>query len=189
MGAAFGGTQDIPVSGASEVLIRFWGVRGSIACPGPDTARYGGNTPCVEVQCSDRTVILDGGTGLRPLGDALIARAAAIDTDILLSHCHLDHIGGLPFFAPMFSAACRVRLWAGHLPAGYPLERALRTMMSPPLFPIEVESFRAQISFHDFRAGEPVTLPQGLAVRTARLDHPGGATGYRLEHGGRTVTY
>src|SRR5712692_4938951 len=77
--------------------VRFWGARGSIPCPGPSTLRYGGNTACVEVRCGGRLLILDGGSGLRLLGEALAAEGA-VDADILMSHFHLDHVMGLPFF-------------------------------------------------------------------------------------------
>ena len=83
--------------------VRFWGVRGSIACPGPRTVRYGGNTPCLEIRCGERILIFDGGTGIRALGNSLMENGADVDTDIFLTHCHLDHVSGLPFFAPFFA--------------------------------------------------------------------------------------
>lgn len=169
--------------------VRFWGVRGSIPCPGPDMARFGGNTACVEVRCGDRLVIFDGGTGLRALGDALMQRGEALDADILLSHCHIDHVGGLPFFAPFYAPAHRFRLWAGHLLPALTLEDALRSLMSHPLFPIEVEVFQAAIEYRDFRAGETIEIGSGIRVRTAPLDHPGGATGYRIDFAGRSLAY
>jgi phosphoribosyl 1,2-cyclic phosphodiesterase len=169
--------------------VRFWGVRGSIACPGTSTARYGGNTPCVEVRCGDRILIFDAGTGIRPLGDALVLEGAGRHFDIFLSHFHIDHIVGLPFFAPLFSADYTVRLWAGHLKPKTCVEGAVRKMMSAPLFPIEIEAFRARTEFRDFKAGESLTPSGGITLRTARLNHPGGATGYRIEYGGRSVAY
>ena len=87
---------------APSISVRFWGVRGSIACPGPTTLRYGGNTPCVEVRCGADTLIFDAGTGIRALGNALIQAADTTDFDIFLSHGHIDHVIGLPFFAPLF---------------------------------------------------------------------------------------
>ena len=77
--------------------VRFWGVRGSIPCPGPDAVGYGGNTSCVEIRCGDQLLVFDAGTGLRPLGNALMAESKTVDTDIFLSHCHIDHLSGLPF--------------------------------------------------------------------------------------------
>src|SRR5229473_3567300 len=135
----------------AAITVRFWGVRGSIACPGIEHARYGGNTACVEVRCGDRVFIFDAGTGARALGHALV-RTGPVDTDIFLSHCHIDHISGLPFFAPSYSPMSRIRLWAGNLLPEYRIEKVLRTMMNEPLFPAPVEAFTAKIEFRDFRA-------------------------------------
>lgn len=165
--------------------IRFWGVRGSIACPGAETIRYGGNTPCIEVRCGEHVLIFDAGTGLRPLGNALVKNLKARDFDIFLTHCHLDHVTGLPFFAPFFVDDCRVRLWAGNLLPETNVEQVMRRIMSSPLFPVEVEIFKADIAFNDFRSGEVLRPRPGVTLHTAPLDHPDGASGYRLEHEGR----
>jgi len=172
-----------------SIKLKFWGVRGSIAVPGPGTARYGGNTPCVEIRCAGNTIIFDGGTGLRALGDTFLTNGAILDADLFLSHCHLDHVSGLPFFTPMFAKCHRIRIWAGNLLPRYSLEQALRTMMSPPLFPIEVESFKAVIEYRDFRAGDAISLRDGATLRTAMLNHPDGAVGYRLDCNGKSVAY
>ena len=174
---------------SDKFTIRFWGVRGSIPCPGPSTARFGGNTSCVEVRCGDRLIIFDGGTGLRPLGDSLMKSGAPIDADILLSHCHIDHVNGVPFFAPFFVSGNTFRIWAGHLLPDFDLETTLRSLMSHPLFPIEVEVFQADIRYRDFHAGDPIDLGTKIAVRTVPLDHPRGATGYRLDFAGKSFAY
>ena len=174
---------------ASSMRIRFWGVRGSIPCPGPDTMRYGGNTPCVEIRCGNHVLIFDAGTGIRALGQTLIDANMAADTDIFFSHCHLDHVIGLPFYAPLFEAGHRVHLWAGHLEQQEGVEDAVRKVMSFPLFPIEVETFRAHLEFHDFTAGDKLTPRAGITVRTMPLSHPGGATGYRVEYDGHSAAY
>ena len=98
----------------SEFWLRFWGVRGTIACPGGAFIRYGGNTSCIEVRCGPHLFILDAGTGLRGLGAELV-KHGPIDADLLLTHTHLDHIAGMPFFPPVFKAGSAIRLWAGHL--------------------------------------------------------------------------
>jgi len=165
--------------------VRFWGVRGSIACPGPETMRYGGNTPCIEVRCGDHVIIFDAGTGLRALGNELIKDDKIIDTDIFLTHCHLDHISGLPFFAPFFAETRRTRIWACDLLPTESVEQIIRKLMSSPLFPVEVEIFKATIEYHDFCSGDVLHPFEDVTLRTALLDHPDGACGYRLEHAGR----
>ncbi|MEP4378116.1 MAG: MBL fold metallo-hydrolase [Alphaproteobacteria bacterium] len=179
---------------ADSVEVRFWGVRGSIACPGPDTNVFGGNTSCVEVTCGNPDsgggrVVLDAGTGLRPLGSALGNTGAGVDADLLLSHTHLDHIVGMPFFGPAYCPDSKLRMWAGHLQPDHKLADVLCMMMADPLFPIPMDVMAADKSFHDFRAGETFDLSCGARVRTCPLNHPGGATGYRIEQHGRAIAY
>ena len=165
--------------------VRFWGVRGSIACPGPETVRYGGNTACIEVRCGENLLIFDAGTGIRALGEALIKENKIRNIDIFLTHCHLDHITGLPFFAPLFVEGYRVRIWAGNLLPSDHIERVVRSLMSAPIFPVQVEIFKAAIGFMDFSAGETLRPYENVVLQTAPLDHPDGVSGYRLEYGER----
>ncbi|HEX3881167.1 MAG TPA: MBL fold metallo-hydrolase [Stellaceae bacterium] len=169
--------------------VRFWGVRGSIACPGTGTARYGGNTSCVEMRCGDHELVFDGGSGLRGLGEALVARSGATSVDLFYSHTHLDHVIGLPFFAPCYDRNSQIRIWAGHLKPERGIEEVLDTMMSPPLFPIPLAIFTARLSFLDFVAGESLVPHPGIEVRTGLLNHPNRATGYRVEYAGKVVAY
>jgi phosphoribosyl 1,2-cyclic phosphodiesterase len=174
---------------SSSMLIRFWGVRGSIPCPGPGTVRYGGNTPCVEVRCGEKLLIFDAGSGIREFGEALIDRNTGYDTDVFFTHCHLDHIIGLPFFEPLSREGQKLGIWAGNLKPCAGVAEAVRRLMSFPLFPIGLESFQAAITFHDFCAGETLNPRPGITLRTASLGHPGGATGYRIDYEGRSVAY
>jgi len=176
------------VANGDEFTVRFWGVRGSIACPGSEYARYGGNTSCVEVRCGGRLLIFDGGTGLRELGVQL-KREEPIDADLFFSHTHIDHIVGIPFFKPLFNPANRFRLWAGHLGPDMTLRQVLCMMMEAPLFPIPLEILEAATDYRDFVAGGTLTPYPGVTLRTARLNHPNGATGYRIEHAGKSVCY
>lgn len=182
------GTSFLPTSN-DAMRLRFWGVRGGIPTPGPDMLRYGGNTSCVELRCGPHLIILDAGTGLRGLGQKLAALQTAVDADVLISHTHLDHISGLPFFRPYFSPTTRLRFWGGHLQEPGGLENALQTSWSPPLMPDFSGSFKADVRYHGFVAGESFKLHPGLAVRTVRLCHPGGCTGYRIDWAGRSIAY
>jgi phosphoribosyl 1,2-cyclic phosphodiesterase len=175
-------------AGASRLRLRFWGVRGSIACPGASWARYGGNTSCIEVWADGHLIVLDAGTGIRPLGDALMPNGP-FDAHILMTHTHMDHIVGLPFFRPLFDPRNRFRVWAGHLADGRGIEAALQDFMAAPLFPVAPGVFRANVSFRDFRAGETLEPYPSVRVRTAPLRHPNGGTGYRIEVGERSICY
>lgn len=173
----------------SDMRVRFWGVRGSIPAPGPETVAFGGNTACVEVTCRSRRIILDAGSGLRDLGRNLAVSGEIADLDLLLTHCHVDHLIGLPFFAPAFSPATRLRLWAGHLSPHERLEDVVAQFMIPPLLPITPEIFRAQVTYRDVMAGDAFELGGGVTVSSARLNHPGGATGYRVGFESEAVCY
>jgi phosphoribosyl 1,2-cyclic phosphodiesterase len=174
---------------SQPITVRFWGVRGTLPTPGADTVHYGGNTSCVEVDLGTRSIIFDAGSGIRKLGDRLAGKGGDIETDILFSHFHMDHISGVPFFAPFYEARHHIRLWAGNLLPKWTLESTIRSIMSAPLFPIEIEAFKAEIEFRDFHAGELLNLGGGIEARTGMLNHPGGAVGYRLECAGRSIAY
>jgi phosphoribosyl 1,2-cyclic phosphodiesterase len=174
---------------SDKMQVRFWGVRGSIACPGPNTVRYGGNTSCVELRCGEDLLIFDAGTGLRGLGGALFAEKKPVNAEILCSHTHFDHICGIAFFAPCFNPANSLRFWAGHLPPGMRIHDVISTSLSEPFLPNLVDVISAHLEFEDFEAGSSFSPREGITVRTAPLNHPGGATGYRVEWQGRSVAY
>jgi phosphoribosyl 1,2-cyclic phosphodiesterase len=170
--------------------LKFWGTRGSIPTPGPATARYGGNTACVSVSGPDgRLVILDAGSGLRPLGHELMADGnGAISADILLSHTHWDHIQGLPFFKPL-SAPGNTFCIFGAAQEGVALEEILRRQMDPMVFPVPLRALAAGITVREITEGD-VALAD-FVVRAFRLRHPGTTLGYRLAPapGGREIAY
>ena len=168
------------------LLVRFWGVRGSTNASGRSFQEVGGHTACVEIRCGDRLFVVDAGTGIGALGAAL-GDGAPEEIDILLSHLHLDHVIGLPFFKPLHLGR-PVRIHAGNLGGASPKE-ALDRLFSPPLFPLRLDEIDPAVSYHGFRAGEPLRLPDGMVVATCLLDHPSGSTGYRFDHGGRSVCY
>jgi phosphoribosyl 1,2-cyclic phosphodiesterase len=171
-----------------DLKVRFWGVRGSIGASGSNFVEFGGHTPCVEVRCGRRLFIIDAGTGLTALG-AEWGEALPQDIDILLSHLHLDHVSGLPFFKPAALCSDRlIRTHCGHL-SGECAKPALDRLYAPPLFPVTLDQLPARFEHRGFRAGETLRFSDGALVDTHPLNHPGGATGYRFSHGGRTLGY
>jgi len=169
--------------------IRFWGVRGSIASPGPETAQVGGNTSCVEVRCGDERIVLDAGTGLRNLGNALVKTGEPQSLTLLLSHFHWDHIQGLPFFVPAYMPQTKLAI-VGSSDGRHSLRDKLSRQMTEPHFPVQLDDLSAQLSYREARAGGRFDVGQnGVHVRVARLNHPGGVFAYRIEHEGRAVVY
>ncbi|HYM33439.1 MAG TPA: MBL fold metallo-hydrolase [Candidatus Cybelea sp.] len=173
---------------ASDFSVRFWGVRGSVACPSGETMRYGGNTSALEIRCGKHLLLFDCGTGARYLGREL-CKQAPLDADLFLTHTHFDHICGMPFFVPLFDKRNRFRVFAGHLGPNMTIKYALSELMMAPLFPVPLEIFAASISFQDFRAGDTLHPRPGVTLRTIPLNHPNGATGYRIEYAGKSICY
>lgn len=171
-----------------SIKVRFWGVRGSIACPAATHIRYGGNTSCIEVILGERRIILDAGTGIRDLGHAFL-RHDIREAHILLTHTHWDHINGFPFFAPAYDPRRSLHIMAGHLSGEDNIRSVLASQMSNPMFPVPLEAMRAELRIEDFRAGDSFDLFPDVRVRTVLLRHPNGATGYRVEYGGHAVCY
>lgn len=168
--------------------LRFWGVRGSLASPGPETIRYGGNTPCLEVNCGSRVLVMDCGTGARRLGTELAERNVE-RFDIFFSHAHIDHLVGLPFFQPAQTEGTSITLWSGELDGGFDLRGAVSAMMQAPLFPLPLDALKADITFKVFRSGDRLEPHPGVEMLTCPLNHPNGATGYRINFDGRSVCY
>ena len=169
-----------------KLEIKFWGVRGSIPVSGPDFERYGGNTSCIELKYGDRHVLFDAGTGLREAA-AAFAETGAREVDLFFTHSHYDHIIGLPFCDPIYDPNVKVNIWSGHLAGKTTTRQLIDEFMRPPWFPVEPDICRATLSFHDFKAGDVLNPHEGIVVRTARLNHPGGCVGYRIEWAGRVI--
>jgi phosphoribosyl 1,2-cyclic phosphodiesterase len=171
--------------------VTFWGVRGSIPTPGPGTARYGGNTPCLSISNDPGgLVILDAGSGLRTLGhELMLARPDhPVRAHLLLTHTHWDHIQGLPFFKPLSSAGTELTIY-GAAQEGVPLEDILGRQMDPMVFPVPLKALAARIAVSEIEAG--AVAIEGFQVRALRLRHPGTTLGYVLEpaRGGRKLAY
>jgi phosphoribosyl 1,2-cyclic phosphodiesterase len=164
---------------------RIWGCRGSLATPGPETVRYGGDTSCVEVRTPHgRLIVLDAGTGIRQLGLSL--GGSVKELDLLLTHMHLDHIEGLGFFAPFFDPECTIRVW-GPRPLEGSLEELIATYLSPPYFPVPFERIPASISFTELGA-ESFEIDD-VVVTSTSVCHPGSTLGYRLSQNGSSLAY
>ena len=165
--------------------VTFWGTRGSLATPDPETVRFGGNTSCVEVRSSNDTVlILDAGTGIRRLGRSLVPVPRRMD--ILLTHLHMDHIQGLGFFGPLFQPDVEVHIW-GPGSVEQTLEQRLARYLSPPLFPVHLRAVPSKLHIHELS-------PDGMDIGSFHVSleyvcHPNPTVGYRITDGDSTVTY
>ena len=172
----------------SDFFVKFWGVRGSIPCPGPDTAIYGGNTPCVEIRCGSKVLIFDAGTGIRPLGNILAADNVR-DVDLFLTHTHLDHINGFPMFNFLFDDKNQLKIWAGRREVWSSIKDIFEKFMAPPIWPLSIENLGAEIIFSDFEIGQVFSPKPGIIIRTVNLNHPQGAVGYRVDFSGKSICY
>lgn len=196
------GTQD-------EMIVRFWGVRGSYPVPGQETARYGGNTACVEIEAAGSTIILDAGTGIVGLGRSLAQRAREqgrkVNVLLLFSHLHHDHTQGFPFFTPAFIPGANIAVFGPDLLGSSP-RVALESLMQPPYFPIRLADMRAALTFGVLRESDTVrmgqdgaqivpfssTVEEDQCVRLRVLRsyaHPGGVLHYRIDWQGCSVVY
>jgi phosphoribosyl 1,2-cyclic phosphodiesterase len=173
---------------ASDSSLKFWGVRGSIPTPGPENIGFGGNTACIELRSQGEIFIIDGGTGARRLGLCLQERfpEAGFDANILLTHFHWDHIQGLPFFAPLYDARNEVTLYSSCQPEE--LRSILNYQMATPYFPVNFACLAAARKFVELDSGGQRTAT--AVVRPFPMNHPQGATGFRIElSGGAVVTH
>jgi phosphoribosyl 1,2-cyclic phosphodiesterase len=169
-----------------SLTIRFWGVRGSIAAPGPETAAVGGNTSSVEVCCGSTRILLDAGTGIRGLGDEL-CRKGELRAHLLLSHHHWDHIQGLPFFVPLYLPATELTV-IGPMAERHSMHDVLSHQMTAPVFPVRLEEVQCQLQTREIKSGERFEIGDA-EVRAVKLNHPGGVLAYRIDWAGRSVVY
>ncbi|GDZ92524.1 hypothetical protein PA905_02190 [Planktothrix agardhii CCAP 1459/11A] len=163
----------------NQFTVHFWGVRGSIACPGSETVRYGGNTPCVEMRVGSERLIFDGGTGLRVLGQSLLAQMP-VTGHLFFSHYHWDHIQGFPFFVPAFIKINTFYIYGTIAPDGSTVQHRLNDQMLHPNFPVPLQIMGADLKFVDISVGKSIKISDDIIVETALLNHPGEAVGYRV---------
>lgn len=167
--------------------IRVWGARGSLASPGPNTVKYGGNTSSVEVRLSDDTlIILDAGTGIRDLGRHLAKSGPVKKINLFLTHLHLDHVEGIGFFSALWNPDVELHIWGPPSPLRS-LQDRIATLMSPPLFPVHLADVPCRPIYHDVPEDE-------VQIGTARVHvqlvaHRGSTAGYRIEENGSSFAY
>ncbi len=174
-------------SPSAEFSVYFWGVRGSIATPGIETVRYGGNTSCVEMRAGGKRLIFDGGTGLRVLGTTLLQQMP-VEAYMFFTHSHWDHIQGFPFFVPAFIPGNRFNIYGAVAPNGATLKQRLSDQMLHPNFPVPLRIMQSELNFYDLHPGDIIHLDD-IEIETAHLNHPSDAIGYRVTWQGHTAVY
>ncbi len=170
--------------------IRFWGVRGSIPCPGPATVEYGGNTACIELRFGDddRLIIIDAGSGIRDLGNFMMQHdlpKGPIDTSIFLTHTHWDHIMGFPFFTPIYIPNSKLNVYGPVTYEDEGLDKIVGSQLSYRYFPVKHSELAAEITYHPLKELS-MDLGDGISVTTKYLNHPILCLGYKFEHQGKS---
>lgn len=168
--------------------VRFWGVRGNIPAPGPDTVRYGGNTACVEVQVADQRLIFDGGTGLRSLGLQLAQQDDPVEAHLFFTHTHWDRIQGFPFFHPAFDPKSQLHIYGAAALNGASIKQRLTEQMLRPNFFKPLQAMAAQLTFHNIQPGGHIQLGD-VAIETLSLNPHTAALGYRVSWQGKSLVY
>ena len=168
---------------------KFWGVRGSIPTPGPNTVKYGGNTTCIEIRTdNDDLIILDAGTGIHVLGQELL-KQLPITAHIFFSHTHWDHIQGLPFFSPIFIPGNKLKIYGGLDPVTHEgIERALGVQLQYSYFPIREAELNASVEYSTLKTGEQVTIGSAI-ITPILLNHPVLNFGYRIDCDGQSIFF
>jgi phosphoribosyl 1,2-cyclic phosphodiesterase/ActR/RegA family two-component response regulator len=177
-----------PAPAPGSARLKFWGVRGSIPTPGTETSYYGGNTSCVELRVDDDIIILDSGSGIRPLGRSLAAefKGRPIHLSVLITHTHWDHIQGFPFFMPAYDPKNQITI-VGFEGARQGLQSTLSSQMESPYFPISMQQMPGHLSIQEVKG---LGFKVGAIPVTAQfLNHPGACTGYRLTTPGGAISY
>jgi ribonuclease BN (tRNA processing enzyme) len=168
----------------SRSYLKFWGTRGSIPVSGVRYATFGGNTCCLEIRRPDALVIIDAGTGIRALGDALLA-SSANEIHLFFGHTHWDHLIGLPFFAPLYESRFTVHIYTQ---CGTHMKDAITRVLGPDYFPVRYEDICCKLEFHEVSPGSPIQIDD-ISVDTTLCNHPGGALGFLIETAGKRIGY
>lgn len=173
---------------STVIRMKFWGVRGSIPTPGKSTIRYGGNTPSVEVRLDDGTlIILDAGSGIRNLGEDLLAKNEPVTAFLLITHPHWDHIQGFPFFRPVWIPSTTLTVIGPERPEKS-LNEIIADQMNRIYFPVQLHDVKAKVSFKPLR-GEDTFSVGGARVKALYVNHPGYTVGYKIMYKGKSLVY
>lgn len=169
--------------------LRFWGVRGSIPSPGPETVRYGGNTTCLEIRTdAGHLILIDGGTGIYRAAVSLIG-SMPLDVNILLTHTHWDHIQGLPFFIPIFIANNNIHIHGPSDPVtGSDIRHVMEVQLQHSYFPVLESELRANLAYHTLRSGEPIVIGDAT-ITPVLMNHPVTNLGYRIDCNGKSFFF
>lgn len=170
----------------AEVKFKFWGVRGSLPAPGPDTVEFGGDTPCLEVTTPNTRVIIDCGSGMRRLGNSMMENPDDRETFILLGHPHFDHVCGLPFFTPIFIPGQNFRIGAAE---PHDMSMIMPRLFCRPFFPVEESMLGSDIEYFQPPPDGEMRLNDDVNLVCRPMNHPGGCTGFRIEAHGVAIAY
>ena len=170
--------------------LKFWGVRGSLPCPGPKTAKYGGNTSCIQIKTDlDYQIIIDSGTGIRELASSLLSDPEVkkpLKIYLFLSHTHWDHIMGFPFFTPIYIPNSEINIFGPVSFEDDTLEKVIGGQLTYRYFPVRLEELKSKIEYKRLKEGS-MELPGGVKVSYKFLNHPIMCLGYKVEYEGKTV--
>lgn len=163
--------------------VTFWGVRGSLPACGAEFTEFGGHTNCLQVQVAGHNLVFDMGTGAQALGQHLLqqthaeADLNAVPVQVFLSHYHLDHVGGLPFFKPLYHGQTQLEFYGMG-----PVQEQLQRFMGPPFFPVCLQDTRSTKTYHSINLRQPLWLSQHVCISSLPVAHPGGCLAYRIDY-------
>lgn len=172
---------------SSEFVVQFWGVRGSIPCPGNETVRYGGNTSCIEMRVAGKRLIFDGGTGLRMLAKSMEPHLPQ-EAYLFFTHYHWDHIQGVPFFTPVFTPGNCLHVYGAVPPDSGSMQQHFWERVLHINSMVHEQPIQADMKFYDLLCGDKITIDD-ITIETGPLNHPNGAVGYRVTWLGHSVFY